>query len=85
MASGLPVVAFGVGGVPEVVLDDQTGIVVAPGDEEAMATAVSRLVAEPALRTRLGEAGRRMALQEHSPSGLAVNLQHLYTTAMGPT
>jgi glycosyltransferase involved in cell wall biosynthesis len=85
MASGLPVVAFGIGGVPEVVLDDQTGLVVAPGDEEAMATAVSRLVAEPALRTRLGEAGRRMALQEHSPSGLAVNLQHLYTTAMRQT
>jgi glycosyltransferase involved in cell wall biosynthesis len=58
MAAGLPVVASAVGGVPEIVVEGQTGLLVAPGDPAALAGAVRRLVEDPALRRRLGAAGR---------------------------
>jgi glycosyltransferase involved in cell wall biosynthesis len=61
MAAGLPVVASRVGGVPEAVLDGRTGLLVRPGDPAELAAALERLVAEPALRRRLGAAGRARA------------------------
>jgi glycosyltransferase involved in cell wall biosynthesis len=64
MAAGLPVVASRVGGVPELVADGVTGILVAPGDEEELTAALRRLLDDPALRRRLGDAGRRRA-KEH--------------------
>jgi glycosyltransferase involved in cell wall biosynthesis len=60
-AAGRPVVAFDCGGVPDVVLQGQTGILVPAGDESALATAIVRVLADPALAKRLGEAGRRHA------------------------
>jgi glycosyltransferase involved in cell wall biosynthesis len=65
MAAGLPVVASAVGGVPEVV-DDTTGALVPPGDPAALASALVRLVADPGLRERLGNAGRRRAEHDFS-------------------
>jgi len=61
MAAGLPVVAAAAGGVPELVEDGQTGILVPPGRPDALAAALGRLAADPALRRRLGGAGRRRA------------------------
>jgi glycosyltransferase involved in cell wall biosynthesis len=61
MAAGLPVVAAAVGGVPELVDDGETGLLVPPGRPDAMAAALGRLAADPALRRRLGAAGRRRA------------------------
>jgi glycosyltransferase involved in cell wall biosynthesis len=58
MAAGLPVVASAVGGVPEAVVDGETGMVVAPGDRSALAAALDRLVGSPDLRSRLGSVGR---------------------------
>jgi glycosyltransferase involved in cell wall biosynthesis len=58
MAAGLPVVSSRVGGVPELVVDGETGLLVPPGDPEALAVALGRLVADPGLRRRLGAAGR---------------------------
>jgi glycosyltransferase involved in cell wall biosynthesis len=58
MAAGLPVVASSVGGVPELVLDGETGLLVPPGDSRSLAQAIERLLADPALRGRLGAAGR---------------------------
>jgi glycosyltransferase involved in cell wall biosynthesis len=63
MAAGLPVVASRVGGVPEQVSDGQTGLLVEPGDPNALAAALARLIAEPSLRRRLGAAGRARAEQ----------------------
>jgi phosphatidylinositol alpha-1,6-mannosyltransferase len=57
-AHGLPVVAHAIGGVPEAVTDGETGLLVAPGDSAALTAAFARLLADPALRHRLGEAGR---------------------------
>ena len=61
MAAGLPVVAAAVGGVPELVDDGETGLLVPPGRPDALAAALGRLAADPALRRRLGAAGRRRA------------------------
>jgi glycosyltransferase involved in cell wall biosynthesis len=61
MAAGLPVVASRVGGVPEVVLDGRTGVLVRPSDPDVLAAALERLVVQPALRRRLGAAGRSRA------------------------
>jgi glycosyltransferase involved in cell wall biosynthesis len=58
MAAGLPVVASRVGGVPELVADGETGLLVPPGDSEALAQALRGLLADARLRHRLGDAGR---------------------------
>jgi colanic acid/amylovoran biosynthesis glycosyltransferase len=58
MASGLPVVASRLSGIPELVADGESGILVAPGDEAGLADALERLALDPALRRRLGDAGR---------------------------
>ncbi|HEC35634.1 MAG TPA: glycosyltransferase [Anaerolineae bacterium] len=59
MASGLPVVATCVGGVPELVVDGETGFLVPPGDVQALAAALRRLLDEPELRRRLGHVGHQ--------------------------
>lgn len=61
MAAGLPVVATAVGGIPELVVDGQTGFLVPRGDAEALAAALARLIDDRALRRRLGTAGRARA------------------------
>jgi glycosyltransferase involved in cell wall biosynthesis len=61
MASGLPVVSTRVGGIPEAVLDGDTGLLVPPADPRAMADAIIGLLADPAQRRRLGMAGRARA------------------------
>ena len=66
MAAGLPVVASAVGGVPEVVRDGETGALVPPRDSAVLAEALGRIVADPALRDRLGEAGRQRVQSEFS-------------------
>jgi glycosyltransferase involved in cell wall biosynthesis len=63
MAAGLPVVASRVGGVPEEVEDGETGVLVEPGDPDALTAALTRLIADSTLRRRLGAAGRARAEQ----------------------
>lgn len=59
MSVGKPVIATNVGGVPETVIDEETGLLVAVGDSEALADAILRLAYDPALGERLGGAGRQ--------------------------
>jgi glycosyltransferase involved in cell wall biosynthesis len=61
MAAGLPVVASAVGGVGELVVDGETALLVRPADADALAGALSTIVAEPTIRRRLGDAGRARA------------------------
>ena len=60
-AMGLPVVATAVGGVPDLLTHEESGLLVPDGDDGAMAAAVLRLLAEPALAARLSRAGRALA------------------------
>jgi glycosyltransferase involved in cell wall biosynthesis len=62
-AAGRPVVAFESGGVPELILHDQTGIIVARGDIAGLSEATLRLLDDPDLARSLGEGGRRQASQ----------------------
>ncbi len=63
-ASGLPVVAARSGGAAEAVIDAETGLLVPPDDPQALAQALKRLLNDPALRQRLGRAGRRWVERE---------------------
>lgn len=58
MASGTPVICTDVGGMPEMVIDGETGFVVPPNDPDALARAIGRLAEDAALRDRMGERGR---------------------------
>jgi glycosyltransferase involved in cell wall biosynthesis len=59
MAMQLPVVSTTVAGIPELVEDGVTGLLVPPGDETALAAAILRLAGDPSLRESLGRNGRR--------------------------
>lgn len=61
MAAGLPVVASRVGGIPEIVEEGRTGILVPGADTVALADALERMAADPGLRERMGVAARAMA------------------------
>ncbi len=63
MAAGLPVLATRVGGVPTVVSDGETGLLVGPGDVPALRAALVRLAGDPALRLSLGAEGKRRCLE----------------------
>jgi glycosyltransferase involved in cell wall biosynthesis len=58
MSLGKPVLSTAVGGVPEIVLDGETGLLVPPGEPEPYADALVRMAGDPALLRRLGDAGR---------------------------
>ena len=60
LAMGKPCVSFDIDGAPEVVVAGETGYIVRPGDTIELSNAVSRLLADPQLRARMGEAGRRL-------------------------
>ncbi len=63
MASGLPVVASRLSGIPELVSDEVDGLLVPAGDADAIADALERLARDPDLRGRLGAAGRATVLR----------------------
>ena len=61
-AHALPVVAHGIGGVPEAVIDGESGLLVPPDDPAALTAAFARLINDPELRRKLGAAGQARAL-----------------------
>ena len=78
MSCAVPVVTTRVGGIPEMVADGETGLLVAPGDPEALAAALRRLVGDPALARRLGDAGRRAIETTYSWEAVATRIVDLY-------
>lgn len=83
MAHGKPVVATPVGGTPEAVIDGETGIIVPPRDPESLAHALRRLQAEPALRERLGAAGRARVAERFSAADVSRRMLELYDEVAG--
>jgi glycogen(starch) synthase len=81
MAAGKAVVASAVGGVPELLTQDQTGLLVPPENVDAMAAAISQLMNNADLRERFGRAGRRRA-DEFSWRALADQYEEAYLEAM---
>lgn len=82
LASGTPVVANRVGGVPDVVRDGVDGFLVEPGDAEEAAERLAMLAADPALRARLGESGRARVLARYSVSRLVDDVDRLYRSLL---
>lgn len=78
MEAALPVVATRVGGVPDIVVDGETGFLVPPRDPAAITDAVRRLLAEPDLARRMGEAGRRRRRAEFDLSATVRRVEQLY-------
>ena len=65
MAMEIPCVATWITGIPELIRHEVEGLLVAPSDAEGLAAAIARLMDDPALRRRLGVAGRRRVLDEY--------------------
>jgi len=83
MALRKPVVATTTGGVPEIVQDGETGMLVPPGDAKALAKAVSSLLQDPARCKRLGEAGRARVASHFTVEAMMDQLVSGYESLLG--
>ena len=79
MAAGVPVVAAGVGGIPEVVAHDVSGCLVAPGDKASLERALRRLLTDSGLAARIGAAARKTARLRFAPERALPKLEEIYT------
>lgn len=77
-ASGLPVVSTYHSGIPEIVQDGETGLLVAERDPQALADALEELINQPDLRERMGESGRQYVVEYHDSEKLTDDLVDLY-------
>jgi len=82
MAAGLPVVATTVGGTPEAMRDGVDGLLVPPGDADALAGAIGRLAADAPLRQQMGEAGRRRVVEHFNLERVAREVGEVYERAL---
>ena len=84
MGTSLPVVATRVGGLPGLVEDESTGLLVPPDDVPALAQAIVRLLETPGLAARMGARGRVRALAEFSLGRMSERVDAFYCRALGP-
>jgi glycosyltransferase involved in cell wall biosynthesis len=82
MERGRAVIASDVGGLPEIVEEGTTGLLVPPADPVALAQAIAELAADPARAAELGSAGRRRALAAFSQDRCTDRIEELYRTAL---
>lgn len=78
MYNEIPCIATNVGGVPEVVTDGQTGILVPPANPEALAKAIKELLDKPELAKKYGEAGKRRVLEKFTVDKYIEQLESVY-------
>jgi len=84
MGTGLPVVATRVGGLPGLVEDETTGLLVPPDDVPALTQAIVRLLETPGLAARMGTRGRVRALAEFGLARMSERVDAFYCRALGP-
>ena len=82
MAAARPVVATRVGGVPDVVEHERSGLLVPPRDPSALADAIVRLARDPQLRRAMGAAGRERARAQYSHTRLVDDIERIYVTGL---
>jgi len=75
---GIPSIGTNAGGVPDAILDGETGLLVPPGDPDALAAAIARLRDDPALRRRLGEAAHTRAYAEFTEERMAERYANVF-------
>ena len=78
MAAGVPVVSTRVSGIPELVVDDITGLLAEPEDPVDLADAIERMLTEPELRSRLTDAARRHVEQHFDIRAIAASLTDVF-------
>lgn len=78
MATSVPVVATAVGGVPEIVTDEESALLVKPGDAAAMSAAIARILNEPKLAARLTQRSHELILERHTPEARVRRLVAIY-------
>jgi glycosyltransferase involved in cell wall biosynthesis len=83
MARARAVIATNVGGIPELIEHDVTGLLVPPGDETALAEAIAALLADPARAARLGEAARERVAERFTPEAQLRRLSALVEEGFG--
>jgi len=84
MAAGKPIVATRVGGMPELVLDGQTGVLTPAGDPHALAAAIVALLEDPGRAGRLGLAAAERARTLFAIDSMCAAIEAVYGTAAGP-
>lgn len=82
MATGLPVIATAVGGIPELVTDGRDGVLVPPDDDEALAGALARVLDDPAYADALGDAARASIAARFSYDRTVQAFERLYLDAL---
>jgi len=82
MAAERAVVGCRVGGVPEVVEEGRTGVLVPPRDPAALGDAIRSLLADPELRSRMGAAGRQAVMTRYSVEGMCRGMFELYRSLL---
>ncbi|HEX8964501.1 MAG TPA: glycosyltransferase family 4 protein [Rhodocyclaceae bacterium] len=82
MATGCATVGCAVGGVPEVVHDGETGLLVPPAESAPLAAAILALLRDPARRAAMGAAGRRLAEREYSLTVMSERMVALYESLL---
>lgn len=75
MAAGVPMIASRVGGVPELIEDGISGLMVPPAEPQALAGAIARLAGDPELRRRMGAAARQRAEEYSWPACARAHLE----------
>jgi glycosyltransferase involved in cell wall biosynthesis len=85
MAAGVPVVATRVGGIPEIVSDGQSALLVPPADPLALADAIERVLAEPELARRLAMQASRLVRERFSPAVRMQTLMDIYLQLLQDT
>ncbi len=84
MAAGRPVVASGVGGIGEAVVEGETGLLLPPGESERWAAALATLLRDAAARARLGAAGHARALAAFSETAMTHRYREIYAGLRRP-
>jgi glycosyltransferase involved in cell wall biosynthesis len=82
MASGLPVAATSVGGIPEAVADGESGLLVPPGDPVPLAAALESLLENPELSGSMGERGRIVAMERFDAGDCVSAYEECYSAAI---
>jgi glycosyltransferase involved in cell wall biosynthesis len=81
-ACGVPVVAFEAGGIPDIVVNDENGLLAPTGDVQRLGAAIHRVLQDKDLARRLGEGGRSRALDNFSMEANAEKYARLYGSLM---
>jgi colanic acid/amylovoran biosynthesis glycosyltransferase len=79
MAMGLPVISTRLGGIPELIKDGETGLLVEPEDPQGLAAAIARILQDEEWARRLGQAGRHYLMEEFNADKSAQKLEEIFT------